>query len=220
MEVTRPVAFENESAPARNGLMDLRMGTVDWNLRCQTCAGDENQCPGHFGHVELAKPVIHIGFIKVILKVLRCICFHCAKLRINRDHPKFSAIAAVPEPNRRLDLFQDACRGVKRCGLSDRMEDGQGEMPLDGAVPGEAGGSATGCGFMQPKFKRDGVGSANRLRESGMILMRACCVRVVSHVRVVMPSALSLLHPFWLDGCRLLSFENATATTLQSILQP
>ena len=36
------------------------------------------ECPGHFGHIDLAKPVFHPGFmtksIKVILKRILCIC--------------------------------------------------------------------------------------------------------------------------------------------------
>ena len=36
------------------------------------------ECPGHFGHIDLAKPVFHPGFmtksIKVISKRILCIC--------------------------------------------------------------------------------------------------------------------------------------------------
>lgn len=34
-----------------------------------TCAGNLADCPGHFGHMELAKPVYHIGFLAKSLKV-------------------------------------------------------------------------------------------------------------------------------------------------------
>ena len=47
--------------PKLNGLMDPRQGSVDRASRCQTCAGNMTECPGHFGHIELAKPVFHIG---------------------------------------------------------------------------------------------------------------------------------------------------------------
>jgi hypothetical protein len=37
-------------------------------------------CPGHFGHIELAKPMFHVGFLEQVRKVLRCVCYRCQKL--------------------------------------------------------------------------------------------------------------------------------------------
>jgi DNA-directed RNA polymerase II subunit RPB1 len=47
--------------PKLGGLMDPRMGTIDRNFKCQTCGEGMSECPGHFGHIELAKPVFHPG---------------------------------------------------------------------------------------------------------------------------------------------------------------
>ena len=51
---------------------------IEFQHRCQTCAGNMTECPGHFGHIDLAKPVFHPGFmtksIKVISKRILCIC--------------------------------------------------------------------------------------------------------------------------------------------------
>ncbi len=63
--------------------MDPRQGVVDRSSKCQTCAGNMTNCPGHFGHIELAKPVYHIGYLTKIIKVLRCVCFYCSKLLID-----------------------------------------------------------------------------------------------------------------------------------------
>lgn len=41
--------------------MDPRMGTIDRNFKCQTCGEGMSECPGHFGHIELARPVFHPG---------------------------------------------------------------------------------------------------------------------------------------------------------------
>ena len=62
------------------GLMDPRQGVIDRVSRCQTCAGNMTECPGHFGHIELAKPVFHQCFFGKTIKVLRCVCFFCSKL--------------------------------------------------------------------------------------------------------------------------------------------
>ena len=43
------------------GLNDPRMGTTDRNFKCQTCGEGMAECPGHFGHIELARPVFHPG---------------------------------------------------------------------------------------------------------------------------------------------------------------
>ena len=62
--------------PKLNGLMDPRQGSVDRASRCQTCAGNMTECPGHFGHIELAKPVFHIGEIPGLICHLSCTGFH------------------------------------------------------------------------------------------------------------------------------------------------
>lgn len=69
--------------PKLNGLMDPRQGCADRYSRCQTCAGNMTECPGHFGHIELAKPVFHVALIPKIIKVLRCVCFYCSKLLVD-----------------------------------------------------------------------------------------------------------------------------------------
>lgn len=69
--------------PKLGGLMDPRQGVIDRTARCQTCAGNMSECPGHFAHVELAKPVFHIGFLTKSIKVLRCVCFYCSKLLVD-----------------------------------------------------------------------------------------------------------------------------------------
>lgn len=56
--------------PKLGGLNDPRQGVIDKKGVCMTCAGTVNECPGHFAHLELAKPVYHIGFFAKIIKVL------------------------------------------------------------------------------------------------------------------------------------------------------
>ena len=63
--------------------MDPRQGVIERTGRCQTCAGNMTNCPGHFGHIELAKPVFHVGFLSKTVKILRCVCFYCSRLLID-----------------------------------------------------------------------------------------------------------------------------------------
>ena len=78
--VIHPETYDETAKPKPGGLADLRMGTVAKQWRCQTCDLDSTECPGHFGHVELAKPMFHIGFLPTVIKLLRCVCFRCSKL--------------------------------------------------------------------------------------------------------------------------------------------
>ena len=73
--------------PKIGGLMDPRQGVVDRKSKCQTCAGNMTTCPGHFGHIELSKPVFHIGYLTKAVKLLRCVCFYCSKLLIDPVSP-------------------------------------------------------------------------------------------------------------------------------------
>lgn len=45
--------------------------------------GNMTECPGHFGHIDLAKPVFHVGFVTKTIKILRCVCFYCSKMLVS-----------------------------------------------------------------------------------------------------------------------------------------
>ncbi|XP_022880719.1 DNA-directed RNA polymerase II subunit 1-like [Olea europaea var. sylvestris] len=66
--------------PKPGGLSDPRLGTIDRKMKCETCMASMAECPGHFGHLELAKPMFHIGFLKTVLSIMRCVCFNCSKI--------------------------------------------------------------------------------------------------------------------------------------------
>jgi len=64
--------------PRAGGLKDPRMGSSG-HLKCATCGGVED-CPGHFGCIELVKPLFHYGMMGYVYKVLQSICFRCSRL--------------------------------------------------------------------------------------------------------------------------------------------
>jgi len=65
-KIEYPETMENDK-PKIGGLNDPRLGTIDRNFKCQTCDCDMTNCTGHFGHIELARPVFHIGIFYFIL---------------------------------------------------------------------------------------------------------------------------------------------------------
>lgn len=77
--------YDEDGLPIPSGLMDQRLGTIEPGQRCQTCGNLVSNCMGHFGHIELARPVIHVGYAKKVLKVLRSICPECSKLMLNEE---------------------------------------------------------------------------------------------------------------------------------------
>jgi DNA-directed RNA polymerase subunit A' len=79
-KIITPELYDREGYPVDGGLMDIRLGVIDPGLRCKTCSQKLKQCPGHFGFVDLARPVIHIEFIKHILRFLRSSCGECDRI--------------------------------------------------------------------------------------------------------------------------------------------
>ncbi|GJX20811.1 hypothetical protein Tco_0223488 [Tanacetum coccineum] len=53
------------------GFSDPRLRTMDRKMYCETCMANMVDCPSHFGHIELAKPMVHIGFMKTVLSCLK-----------------------------------------------------------------------------------------------------------------------------------------------------
>ncbi|KQC03835.1 MAG: DNA-directed RNA polymerase subunit A' [Methanoculleus sp. SDB] len=75
--------YDDDGFPYPQGLMDLGLGVIDPGLRCKTCDQKASDCPGHFGHIELAKPVIHVGYTRLIRKLLRVTCRNCSRLLLS-----------------------------------------------------------------------------------------------------------------------------------------
>jgi len=84
-KVVTPELYDAEGYPVDGGLMDTRMGVIDPGLRCRTDGRKLRDCPGYFGHIELARPVIHVKFAPLILNLLRCTCKECGRILIPKE---------------------------------------------------------------------------------------------------------------------------------------
>ena len=87
--VETPDTYEDDGFPIEKGLMDPRLGVIDPSLVCRTCGFRGGDCQGHFGSIELARPVIHIGFGDVIHKILRSTCNECGRVLLNDDQIEY-----------------------------------------------------------------------------------------------------------------------------------
>lgn len=86
--ITVPDTYDEEWVPISFGLMDRRLGTLEPLQRCETCGERMEQCPGHFGRIDLARPVIHIGFIKYIYSILQATCSECGRILLDENSIK------------------------------------------------------------------------------------------------------------------------------------
>ncbi len=130
-EITSRDTYINNK-PVIGGLFDPRMGILDPGLLCPTDGLNYMKTPGYFGHIELAKPVFYIQYLETIKKILRCVCFTCSKLKINKEKHKhvLNMIA-----KKRWDYVFQLASKIKRCGQC----------------------SEDGCGMKQPRkiYKQD-----------------------------------------------------------------
>jgi len=83
-EITAPETYDEDGMSVQGGLMDGRLGTLEPGQKCITCGNTAARCPGHFGHIELAEPVLHIAFIDNIYKLLLTTCRSCSRLKISQ----------------------------------------------------------------------------------------------------------------------------------------
>jgi DNA-directed RNA polymerase subunit A' len=72
--------YDADGYPVEGGVMDPRMGVIDPGFHCRTCGGGIGDCPGHFGYLELAKPVIHVLYTKFIYYLLKHTCRKCSRI--------------------------------------------------------------------------------------------------------------------------------------------
>jgi len=84
-KIVTPELYDKEGYPVDGGLMDTRLGIIDPGLKCKTCGSKLKECGGHFGYIELARPIIHINFVKIIMALLRGTCRDCGKILIPKN---------------------------------------------------------------------------------------------------------------------------------------
>jgi DNA-directed RNA polymerase subunit A' len=84
-EITAPETYDEDGMPVQGGLMDNRLGTLEPGQKCITCGNTSVKCPGHFGHIELAEPVLHIAFVDDIHKLLLTTCRSCNRIKLENS---------------------------------------------------------------------------------------------------------------------------------------
>jgi DNA-directed RNA polymerase beta' subunit len=122
VEITNAGTFDGNE-PRIGGLFDPRMGTLENGKTCRSCGQTNHNCPGHFGHYKLARPVYYIQFFPMILNVLSCVCIRCSKLLIDKNDNK-NLLKKRGEA--RWKAVLNLCKNISRCG--EDIEDGCGAL--------------------------------------------------------------------------------------------
>lgn len=89
-KVVTPELYDKEGYPVDGGLMDVRLGVIDPGLKCKTDGQRLKESLGHFGFIELARPIVHINFVDIVLDLLRCTCRSCGRVLIPQEKIKRS----------------------------------------------------------------------------------------------------------------------------------
>ncbi|KAL4997869.1 hypothetical protein BDV10DRAFT_168680 [Aspergillus recurvatus] len=143
---------DQRQRPRTKGLNDPRLGTIDRQWNCETCEEGQKECPGHFGHIELATPVFHIGFLTKIKKLLETVCHNCGKIKANTSDPKFLDALRIRDPKRRFDHIWRLSKDILICEADPPPEDD--EYGKESSKPVRLHG---GCGNAQPTVRKEGI---------------------------------------------------------------
>lgn len=83
--------IDGKLQPASYGPLDPKMGVSTKTGTCATCGLFLTDCVGHFGYFDLDVPVFHIGFFKLTVQLLQCICKNCSSILLSPEqHRVFS----------------------------------------------------------------------------------------------------------------------------------
>jgi DNA-directed RNA polymerase II subunit RPB1 len=85
-DILTPDTYDS-NIPKNNGLFDHNMGSIDASIICPIDEKKAELCPGYFGKIDLALPVFNNHFVGYIDKILKCICFRCSNLLIDKSDP-------------------------------------------------------------------------------------------------------------------------------------
>ena len=88
LEIKSPSLYDRDGFPVEGGVMDPHLGVVEKGRRCKTCGQTIDKCPGHFGHLELVRPVIHPGYYKKVDQLMHLTCKECGHLLLTDEELK------------------------------------------------------------------------------------------------------------------------------------
>jgi DNA-directed RNA polymerase subunit A' len=135
-KIVTPELYDKEGYPVDGGLMDIRLGVIDPGLRCKTCGSKLKECIGHFGYIEMARPIIHVKFVAIILNLLKSTCRDCGRVLIPKNKiSKFGEILNQVEKEKgveeRRKKIKDVISGMKTINKCPHCKGRQKKIKLE-----------------------------------------------------------------------------------------
>ncbi|MDA8805285.1 DNA-directed RNA polymerase subunit A' [Euryarchaeota archaeon] len=151
VEVKTADTYKDDGHAYRQGLMDPHMGVIEPGLVCPTdnCKYDES--PGHFGHIALELPVIHIGFVNLIKTALKATCSKCSRILLH-DTP--STHPSNPELSEQ-DYYRTRIRDIQIKHGVGSTEFAKIIKEVEKVTTGTRRGQCMHCQAMQGKIMLD-----------------------------------------------------------------
>ena len=103
-EIYKPVS-QNE--PLDGTLMDPRLGSNDKTEVNKISDLDYKHDPGNFGHLILSKPVIQIKYYDQIIKTLKCVCYKCSSLLLDKTDAELMIAIRTKKGKHRFKFVKD-----------------------------------------------------------------------------------------------------------------
>lgn len=85
VEVITDKAQQSGEVPVSGSVFDPRFGVIDHGKICPTCKHTNIECPGHFGHITMSRPVYLYQFIDMIQKIALLVCLNCSNFYIPEE---------------------------------------------------------------------------------------------------------------------------------------
>ena len=105
------VNVSNTESEGRNSVNDTRMGVVDSTRACSTCRQDNITCPGHYGMIQLAEPIVHPLYLREVMDILTCVCNSCGELLLTEKEIQGRRLNNL-RGTKRLKALSAACKGL------------------------------------------------------------------------------------------------------------
>ena len=95
------------------------MGTIEFGRTCASCGNKSALCSNHYGHIELALPVYYFHHLMTTIKLLRCVCFNCSTLLVDKSDPKLLEIIKKKSGEARFKAIYAHAQKVKVCSFNE-----------------------------------------------------------------------------------------------------
>jgi DNA-directed RNA polymerase II subunit RPB1 len=129
------------------GLLDRKLGTLEKNVSCETCENGIIKDTGHFGHHNFPVAIYNINFIPAVVNILKCICFNCSRLLIDKNSKAYKRILKKTHNKTRFEALKDHIKPHRKCWfplpIPKKVIDDEGKEIIETHV---------GCGMVQPNI--------------------------------------------------------------------